>query len=110
MTFEELKAKQHKEWKDFIESYKKSLDAINDEKLELKRVYGFSPDNMPENIQKLLEQRHEQWQKEWGIDGWRNKQLKEKQEKETKQFFNREDIVNSILNGRRRDRNKANER
>lgn len=90
MNWEELQEKQVADWQDFQEGYIKSRSQLYEGKAEIMRVFGVTTGEIPKSVQHVLDQAHKEWQNEWGIDGWRNKELKLAHEKEAAVFFEKE--------------------
>lgn len=99
MNWDELQEKHNAEWEEFQQAYLKSWTQLHDDRIYVLKACGFITSKVPRCIHRMLDKAQKDWQQEWGIDGWRNRKLKEAQEKEATLFFERERIRRKITIG-----------
>jgi len=69
MNWEQLVKKQAKEFKAYLNGYKKSLDQCNADKALL--LGSHTEANAPANVKDKISRDFEAWRQEWGTDGKR---------------------------------------
>jgi hypothetical protein len=85
MNWTQLAKRQAKEYKEYINGFKESLEQLNADRILLLGQHTIA--SAPENVRDKINRDHEAWKAEWSINGQQLKTLRMNHSKELTAFF-----------------------
>lgn len=111
MSWPNLEKKHQKEWEEFEILKAKAWDTLEKKRQSLYAAFGDQESNLFESVQEELENDRQNWQAVWGVDGEREKYLRELQHEERKELKAqvKQSILDQIRTAREQSKSRANE-
>jgi hypothetical protein len=110
MKWDELTDKQAKEYVEYLNGYKDSLEQLNADKQMILDTAKCKEADLPPQMRDMLDRNQESWKQSWGMYGSKFKDMRYTQQKEVNDYFKQQGIVNDIRKDTEKTKDKSNGR
>lgn len=101
MNWEEIVERHAKDYKDYLNGYKQSLQKLDSEKVQLMQHMKCNNEaELPEPMRAILNSNRDAWQNEWGMYGNKFKNMRMTHQKDINKYFRHQELSQDLSEAR----------